>query len=180
MKRLLILAVPVALSACAAGVPATTARPATDSVIDVAMADTAAVINRSGVSPVAVRAPLTGAERERLRGVASGVEAPGAQAVRPSRSDPVGDMTVLPPEAVQPVSMNWNGPADELARQLAQRAGYSYDERGRRPANPPHIALYAAEEPLYGVARRAGAQLRSSGVLLIDPVARRVSLTWRG
>ena len=137
------------------------------------------MINRSGVSAVAVRAPLTGPDKERLRRVASGIEAPGARDVVPAASDPAPGR-VLPPEAVQPVSMNWNGPADELARQLAQRAGYVYDERGRRPANPPHVAITAAEEPLYGVYRRAASSIRSSGVLVMDPVARRVSLTWRG
>jgi hypothetical protein len=108
----------------------------------------------------------------------SEVEVATAGPVRagPSRQPPPN--VVLPPEAVQPVTVDWQGPIEPFLQSMADRAGYSLSTTGRRPANPMMILITANEEPLFGVIRRAGIMAHGYADIAFNPTTRVIEIRY--
>ena len=85
---------------------------------------------------------------------------------------------VLPPEAVQPVTVDWQGPVETLIQDLAARAGYSFRTTGQAPANLKMISIVANEEPLFGVIRRAGAMAHGYADIAFNPSTRTIEIRY--
>lgn len=101
----------------------------------------------------------------------------------PQRAGPqpsVPPTVVLPPEAVQPVTLDWQGPIEPLIRDLAGRAGYSFRTTGQPPANMKMISIVANEEPLFGVIRRAGAMAHGFADIAFNPANRTIEMRYGG
>lgn len=96
----------------------------------------------------------------------------------PGSSVPAG--VVLPPEAVQPVTIDWNGPIELLLEEMAKRAGYSFRMTGNKPANPFMVSISAHEEPLFGIVRRAGAMAHGYADIGFNPSTRIIEIRYGG
>lgn len=106
------------------------------------------------------------------------VEVATTQPVRPGPGATVPRGVVLPPEAVQPISVDWNGPVEEFLEAIARRAGYSFRTTGRAPATGVMVSIRATEEPLYGVVRRAGNMIHGHGDIAFNPSSRSIELRY--
>ena len=87
---------------------------------------------------------------------------------------------VLPPESVQPVTVDWNGPVENFLEDMARRAGYGFAIIGRPPANEILVTIRAREEPLYGIVRRAGSMIHGYADIGFDPEIRQIELRYGG
>lgn len=96
------------------------------------------------------------------------------------RAEELPPTVVLPDDAVQPVTVDWNGPIEGLFQHLANRAGYAMKVTGKAPANNPPISITANEEPLFGVVRRAGALSHEFADVSFNPAARLIEIRYKG
>ncbi|MFG6082116.1 DotD/TraH family lipoprotein [Paracoccus litorisediminis] len=96
----------------------------------------------------------------------------------PGSTVPAG--VVLPPESIQPVTLDWNGPIEPLLEDMAKRAGYSFRKTGNEPANKVMISITAREEPLFGVVRRAGAMAHGYADIGFNPTSRIIEIRYGG
>ena len=88
------------------------------------------------------------------------------------------DARSLPAALRMPVTLDWTGPVEALAEELARRVGYRFAEAGRPPARPLIVAVEAEGEPLVAVLRDAGLRAGSAATLTVDAAARTVLLDW--
>lgn len=96
--------------------------------------------------------------------------------VVPTLPDGVG----LPPEALVPIAVNWNGPIDGLIEAIADLAGYEFAVVGRPPAGQGTVAFTDRNEPPFGVAVRAGRLVHGRAGVTLDPAAGKLELHWAG
>ena len=83
------------------------------------------------------------------------------------------------PEAVRrPVTLDWTGPVEALAADLARRAGYRFAQAGRAPARPLIVAVEADGEPLIAVLRDLGVRTGGAAMLTVDAARETVLLDW--
>lgn len=86
---------------------------------------------------------------------------------------------VLPADAVQPVTVQWSGGLEPFLADIARRAGYNFRVIGTRPAAEIIVNIVAAEEPLFGVVRRAGNLAHGSADIAFNPTAKLIELRYR-
>ena len=83
------------------------------------------------------------------------------------------------PEALRrPITLDWTGPVETLAAELARRAGYRFAQAGRPPARPPIVAVEADGEPLIAVLRDVGVRAGGAAMLTVDAARQTVLLDW--
>ena len=87
---------------------------------------------------------------------------------------------VLPPESVQPITVDWNGPVESFLESVAKRAGYDFVSTGRRPANQVMIVISARDEPLFGVVRRTGNMIHGHANIAFNPELKKIELRYGG
>ncbi|KKK84734.1 hypothetical protein LCGC14_2780360, partial [marine sediment metagenome] len=63
------------------------------------------------------------------------VEVATAAPVRAAPGAEIPANVVLPPESIQPITVDWNGPVESFLEDISQRAGYELAVTGRAPAN---------------------------------------------
>lgn len=90
-----------------------------------------------------------------------------------------GEMNVSPPrvvpeELLQKVHVDWIGPLEPLAADMAERAGYRFAESGPPPVRPLMVTIHARGVPLVLVLRDAGLQAGDSARLVVDARAREI------
>ena len=88
------------------------------------------------------------------------------------------DARSVPAALLMPVTLDWTGPVEALAEELARRADYRFAEAGRPPARPLIVAVEAEGEPLIAVLRDAGLRAGSAATLTVDAARRMVLLDW--
>ena len=86
---------------------------------------------------------------------------------------------VVPEELLQKVSVDWIGPLEPLAADMAERAGYRFTESGPPPVRPLMVTIHARGAPLVLVLRDAGLQAGDSARLVVDARAREVRVERR-
>ena len=102
-----------------------------------------------------------------------------AHALPPSHPESrLPDAGSLPAALRVPVNLDWTGPVEALAEELARRAGYRFAEAGRPPARPLIVAVEAEAEPLIAVLRDAGLRAGAAATLTVDAANRTVLLDW--
>ena len=84
----------------------------------------------------------------------------------------------VPPELLLRVSMEYIGPLEELARQLAAGAGYALVTAGRPPPAPVLVEIEARDTPLIHIFRDAGMQAADRALLTVDAGRMTVRLDW--
>ena len=78
------------------------------------------------------------------------------------------DYANAPPNMMQPVSLRWSGPVEQVSRTLAERAGLRFRVKGRQPAVPLVVNVDAYQQPILHVLRDIGLQAGSRADLSID------------
>ena len=84
----------------------------------------------------------------------------------------------VPAVLKRPVTLDWIGPLETLAEDLAGRAGYRFHAAGPAPVRPFIVAIEADAEPLIAVLRDAGLRAGSAATLVVDARRRTVRLDW--
>ncbi|MDE2030420.1 MAG: DotD/TraH family lipoprotein [Alphaproteobacteria bacterium] len=72
------------------------------------------------------------------------------------------------PNLMQPVSVRWSGPIEQIARTLAERAGMRFHVKGREPPTPLIVNVNAYQEPILHILRDIGLQAGTRADLSID------------
>lgn len=106
------------------------------------------------------------------------VEVATAAPVRAAPGAQIPPGVVLPAEAIQPITVDWNGPVEIFLADIAERAGYELIVTGRAPANQMMVAIAATNEPLYGVVRRAGNMVHGYADIAFNPAAGTIELRY--
>ncbi len=88
------------------------------------------------------------------------------------------DADSLPGALRTAVTMDWSGPIETLAAELAERAGYRFAEAGQPPARPMIVAVETEREPLIAVLRDLGLRAGAAATLTVDAANRTVLLDW--
>ena len=88
------------------------------------------------------------------------------------------DADLLPAALRRPVSIDWTGPVEALAADLARRAGYRFAQAGQPPARPLIVAVETKDEPLIAVFRDLGLRAGSAATLTVNAANRTVLLDW--
>lgn len=162
MRKILILVGVVGLSACAATNPNKTA----DS-IDGKISEAVRISDGMSRGVAATSVAATGGNYD-ASGSASAAGYPAAADV------------VLPPDAVQPITVTWNGELESFLANVANRAGYVFKVSGTRPSTPMMISIVSDEEPMFGVVRRAGNMARGYADVLFNPSTKVIEIKYRG
>jgi hypothetical protein len=110
----------------------------------------------------------------------SEVEVATAAPVRAAPAAEIPASVVLPPESIQPVTVDWNGPVENFLEDIADRAGYEFIVSGRPPANQVMITISADNEPLFGVVRRAGNMIHGYADIGFNPGSQKIELRYGG
>ena len=122
--------------------------------------------------PVEIRLVEAVERAERaLASLARAVPAPDPEAGLP-------DVRSVPAALRSPVTLDWTGPVEALAEELARRAGYRFAEAGRPPARPLIVAVEAESEPLIAVFRDAGLRAGAAATLTVDAERQTIMLDW--
>jgi defect-in-organelle-trafficking protein DotD len=83
-----------------------------------------------------------------------------------------------PPELQRAVTFSWAGPAEDVARDLAARAGYTFHTVGAQPPAPIMVSLNIYNQPLIQVLRDLGLQMGSRADLKLDANRRTVEIIY--
>lgn len=108
------------------------------------------------------------------------VEVATAKPVRAAPAATVPENVVLPAEAIQPITADWNGPIEGFLKDVSERADYKFKVTGRAPANQMMVTIQADDEPLYGVVRRAGNMVHSYADVALNPTSKTITLRYGG
>ncbi len=96
----------------------------------------------------------------------------------PDRASTMPALDSVPAALRRPVTLDWVGPIEGLARTLAERAGWRFLVAGRPPARPLIVAVEAEDRPLIAVLRDAGLRAGAAATLTVDAAAQAVLLDW--
>lgn len=110
----------------------------------------------------------------------SEVEVATAKPVRAAPGAEIPANVVLPPESIQPITVDWNGPVESFLEDISRRAGYELVVTGRAPANQVMITITADDEPLFGVVRRAGNMVHGYADIGFNPGSKKIELRYGG
>jgi len=81
---------------------------------------------------------------------------------------PVDNYTGVPPNLMQPVTIRWSGPIEQITRTLAEHAGLSFRVKGNAPAVPLIVNLDVYQRPIIHVLRDIGYQAGHRADLKVD------------
>lgn len=96
------------------------------------------------------------------------------QAASPGvRVAPVSD---APTELGRAITINWVGPADQLTKKLADRAGYGFLTIGDMPPVPLVVSINVTNQPVIDVLRDVGLQMGERANLRVDSSRHMVEL----
>ncbi|HEU0117312.1 MAG TPA: DotD/TraH family lipoprotein [Alphaproteobacteria bacterium] len=93
----------------------------------------------------------------------------GIEQQRSPATPPLEDYTGAPANLMQPVSIRWSGPIDQIARQLAEHAGMRFRVKGRTPPVPLTVTVDSYQKPILHVLRDIGLQAGHRADLAVDP-----------
>ena len=110
----------------------------------------------------------------------SEVEVATAAPVRAAPAAEIPANVVLPPESIQPITVDWNGPVESFLEDISKRAGYELVVTGRAPANQVMISISANNEPLFGVVRRGGNMVHGYADIGFNPGSKKIELRYGG
>ena len=88
------------------------------------------------------------------------------------------DARSVPAALRTPETLDWTGPVEALAEELAGRAGYRFAEAGRPPARPLIVSVEADAQPLIAVLRDAGLRAGAAATLTVDAERQTILLDW--
>ncbi|MDD4615516.1 MAG: DotD/TraH family lipoprotein [Alphaproteobacteria bacterium] len=78
------------------------------------------------------------------------------------------DLSSASPAMMQPVTVRWSGPIEQITRVLAEKAGMRFRSSGRTPGIPLVVNVDAYQQPILYILRDVGLQSGSRADLLVD------------
>lgn len=102
----------------------------------------------------------------------------GIEQQRHPNTQPIEDYSNAPANLMQPVSIRWSGPIDQVARNLAERAGMRFHIKGNEPPVPLTVNVDAYQKPILHVLRDLGLQAGHRADLAVDPASGVVELRY--
>jgi defect in organelle trafficking protein DotD len=91
---------------------------------------------------------------------------------------PMENFAGAPQPIAQRISIRWTGPAEQIVKTLAEKAGYRYQTAGAPGTIPLSVAVDAYERPLIDVLRDIGLQLGNRADVAVDINATVVQLRY--
>lgn len=85
---------------------------------------------------------------------------------------------LLPSEAVVPMAVEWNGPIGILLEAISDLGGYEFEVVGNPPDGQGIVSITAWNEPLFGVAVRAGYLVPGRAGVALDPADGNLEPHW--
>jgi defect-in-organelle-trafficking protein DotD len=79
-----------------------------------------------------------------------------------------------------PTSIDWDGPIQPLAQQIANAANYKLRVLGRRPSIPVIVSVSAHNEPLGDILRDVGYQSKNRAQIVVFPSTHVIELRYKG
>lgn len=83
-----------------------------------------------------------------------------------------------PAELQRAVTFTWSGPAEDVARDMAARAGYTFRTIGDQPVTPILVSMNIYNEPMIEVFRDLGLQMGTRADLKLDANRRTVEIIY--
>jgi defect-in-organelle-trafficking protein DotD len=102
----------------------------------------------------------------------------GIEQQRSPASPPPEDYTGAPANLMQPISLRWSGPIDQVAKNLAERAGLRFRVKGNVPPVPLTVNVDAYQQPILHVLRDIGLQAGHRADLAVDSAAGVIELRY--
>lgn len=109
---------------------------------------------------------------------ASSLETLAAVEQKRTPSASIAPVQGAPPELMRAITVNWIGPADQIAYTLANRAGYKFQTLGETPSTPVVVSIDVTNQPLIEVLRSVGLQLGARADIRVDSAAQRIELMY--
>ena len=81
------------------------------------------------------------------------------------------DYSSAPPSMMQPITIRWTGPIEQITQTLASRAGLQYRIIGHPPAVPLTVVVDVYQKPLVEVLRSIGLQAGQRADINLDAQA---------
>lgn len=92
----------------------------------------------------------------------------GIEQQRSPAAPPVEDYSNVPSNLMQPISIRWSGPIEQITKTLAEHAGLRFRVKGNVPPVPLTVSVDAYQQPLIHVLRDIGLQAGHRADLAID------------
>lgn len=96
----------------------------------------------------------------------------------PSAAAAAATIPNAPPELQRAVTFSWAGPAEDVARDMAARAGYSFRTVGDQPPTPIMVSMSIYNQPMIEVFRDLGLQMGTRADLKLDASRRVVEIIY--
>ncbi|HEY1096380.1 MAG TPA: DotD/TraH family lipoprotein [Alphaproteobacteria bacterium] len=96
----------------------------------------------------------------------------------PVEVPPLAAADGTPIELRRAITVDWVGPVEPLAEQLADRASYRFQLSGQKPSVPMVVVLRVRNEPLIDVLRDLGLQLNNRATLRVDPSTQTIEIVY--
>ncbi len=90
----------------------------------------------------------------------------------------IAPITGAPQELMRAVTITWVGPADQITKMLADRAGYRFQTLGAAPATPLVVNIAVTNTPVVEVLRSVGLQLGARADIRVDSSRQMVELQY--
>jgi len=91
---------------------------------------------------------------------------------------PAEDYSGAPPNLMQPISVRWSGPIEQITQALADRAGLRFRVKGSVPPAPLTVNIDAYQEPLLHVLRDVGLQAGQRANIAVDGAGGAIELRY--
>lgn len=87
---------------------------------------------------------------------------------RSPATPPLEDYGNAPANLLQPITIRWSGPIEQITKALADRAGMRFRIKGNRPPVPLTVDVDVYQQPLIHVLRDIGLQAGTRADLAVD------------
>ncbi len=92
----------------------------------------------------------------------------GIEQQRSPAAPPSEDYTNVPPNLMQPVTIRWSGPIEQISKTLAEHAGLRFRVKGNVPPAPLVVNVDAYQQPIMHILRDIGLQAGHRADLSVD------------
>jgi defect-in-organelle-trafficking protein DotD len=87
---------------------------------------------------------------------------------RAPATPPMEDYNDVAPNLMQPITIRWSGPIEQITKTLSDRAGFQFRVKGRLPPTPLTVTIDVYQQPLIDVLRNIGLQAGDRADLAVD------------
>src|SRR5262249_49124011 len=82
------------------------------------------------------------------------------------------------PALLQPTTITWTGPVEQITRTLAEMSGFAFKTVGKAPPLPLVVSVSAYQQPVGSILRDIGIQADRRADILIDVPTQTISIRY--